>query len=88
MSHRPYPYHQLPTLSVGQIRGLIKFMIFAIRIQNTKDDAARLRLLMYQIKAGVSIRRMIRANVGSKTAAGATGKTVLAIVNDTSLDIR
>ena len=61
-------------------------MIFAIRIQKTKDDAARLRALMYQTKAGVSIRRMTRANVGNATAAGATGKTALAMVNDMCLD--
>lgn len=73
MSHKPYPYHQSSTLSVGQISGLMKFMIFVIRIQKTKDDAARLRALMYQTKAGVSIRRMTRANVGNATAAGATG---------------
>ena len=32
--------------------------------------------------------RMTRANVGNATAAGATGRTALAIVNDTCLDIR
>lgn len=88
MSHRPYPYHQSSTLSVGQISGLIKFMMLARRIQKTKDDAARLRDLMYQTKAGVSIRRMTKAIVGSATAAGVTGKTVLVIVNDMCLDIR
>ena len=88
MSHRPYPYHQFTMLSVGQISGLMKFMKFAIRIQKTKDDAAKLRALMYQTKAGVSIRRMTRANVGNATAAGVTGKTSLAIVNDMCLDIR
>ena len=88
MSHRPYPYHQSSMLSVGQISGLMKFMIFATRIQKTMDDAARLRVLMYQKKAGVSIRRMNKANVGNATAAGATGKTALAIVNDMCLDIR
>ena len=87
MSQRPYPYHQPSTLSVGQISGLIKFMIFAIRIQKTKDDAARLRALMYQTKAGVSMKRMTRANVGNATAAGATGKPALAMVNDMCLDI-
>lgn len=60
-------------------------MRFAIRIQKTKDDAARLRALMYQTKAGVSIRRITRANVGNATAAGVTGKTALAIVNDMCL---
>ena len=88
MSHRPYPYHQSSTLSVGQISGLIKFMRFARRIQKTKDDAARLRALMYQTKAGVSIRRMNKANVGNATAAGATGKTALAMINDMCLDSR
>ena len=88
ISHRPYPYHQSSTLSVGQISGLIKFMTFARSIQKTKDDAARLRALMYQTKAGVSIRRMNKANVGNATAAGVTGKTALAIVNDMCLDIR
>ena len=87
-SHRPYPYHQSSTLSVGQMSGLIKFMRFSVRIKKTKDDAARLRALMYQTKAGVSIMRMTRANVGNATAAGATGRTALAIVNDTCLDIR
>lgn len=62
------------------MKAFIRFIRLERRVQDTRLDAPRFRFLICQTRGGMSRIIVVRANVGTATAAGVNGKLDFAMV--------